>query len=126
VKQEHTSKATSILTTKSTYRNLSAQRLSERTVLHRHICEFVFVRLLTRVKECGIIHKNFVVLSVIPRSLRVEVASFPGCLTISAGKDLPTFRESVSKYYPSLRYSLPEDLSDRPHSCQNQKKTAKN
>jgi hypothetical protein len=32
VKQQHTSTATSILTTKSTYRNLSAQRLSERTV----------------------------------------------------------------------------------------------
>jgi hypothetical protein len=33
VKQQHTSTATSILTTKSTYRSLSAQRLSERTVL---------------------------------------------------------------------------------------------
>jgi hypothetical protein len=32
VKQQHTSTATSILTTESTYRNLSAQRLSERTV----------------------------------------------------------------------------------------------
>jgi hypothetical protein len=32
VKQQHTSTATSILTTKSTYRSLSAQRLSERTV----------------------------------------------------------------------------------------------
>jgi hypothetical protein len=35
VKQQHTSTATSILTTKSTYRNLSAQRLSERTVLQQ-------------------------------------------------------------------------------------------
>jgi hypothetical protein len=33
VKQQHTSTAISILTTKSTYRSLSAQRLSERTVL---------------------------------------------------------------------------------------------
>jgi hypothetical protein len=33
VKQQHTSTTTSILTTKSTYRSLSAQRLSERTVL---------------------------------------------------------------------------------------------
>jgi hypothetical protein len=32
VKQQHTSTATSILTTKSTYRSLTAQRLSERTV----------------------------------------------------------------------------------------------
>jgi hypothetical protein len=32
VKQQHTSTATSILTTKSTYRSLSAQRLSERNV----------------------------------------------------------------------------------------------
>jgi hypothetical protein len=32
VKQQHTSTATSILTTKSTYRSPSAQRLSERTV----------------------------------------------------------------------------------------------
>ena len=31
--QQHTSTATSILTTKSTYHSLSAQRLSERTVL---------------------------------------------------------------------------------------------
>jgi hypothetical protein len=34
VKHQHTSTATSILTTKSTYRSLTAQRLSERT-LHR-------------------------------------------------------------------------------------------
>jgi hypothetical protein len=34
VKQQHTSTATSILTTKSTYRSLSAQRLSERTVIY--------------------------------------------------------------------------------------------
>jgi hypothetical protein len=33
VKQQHTSTASSILTTKSTYRGLSAQRLTERTVL---------------------------------------------------------------------------------------------
>jgi hypothetical protein len=33
VKQHHTSTATSILTTKSTHRSLSAQRLSERTIL---------------------------------------------------------------------------------------------
>jgi hypothetical protein len=33
VKQQHTSTATSVLTTKSTYRSLSAQRLSESTVL---------------------------------------------------------------------------------------------
>jgi hypothetical protein len=32
VKQQHTSRATLILTTKFTYRSLSAQRLSERTV----------------------------------------------------------------------------------------------
>jgi hypothetical protein len=32
VKQQHTSTATSMLTTYSTYRSLSAQRLSERTV----------------------------------------------------------------------------------------------
>jgi hypothetical protein len=36
VKQQHTATATSILTTKSTCRNLSAQRLSERTVLHTY------------------------------------------------------------------------------------------
>jgi hypothetical protein len=35
VKKQHTSTATSILTTKSTYRSLSAQRLSERQVLRR-------------------------------------------------------------------------------------------
>jgi hypothetical protein len=33
VKQQHTATGTSILTTKSTYRSLSAQRLSEHTVL---------------------------------------------------------------------------------------------
>jgi hypothetical protein len=33
VKQQHTSTATSILTTKSRYRSLSAQRISELTVL---------------------------------------------------------------------------------------------
>jgi hypothetical protein len=33
VKQQHASTTTSILTTKSTYRSLSAQRLSERTVV---------------------------------------------------------------------------------------------
>jgi uncharacterized protein YcbK (DUF882 family) len=36
VKQQRTSKATSLLTTTSTYRSLSAQRLSERTVYVAH------------------------------------------------------------------------------------------
>jgi hypothetical protein len=40
VKQQHTSTATSILITKSTYRSLSAQRLSERTVEKEEVpCE---------------------------------------------------------------------------------------
>jgi hypothetical protein len=37
VKQQHTSTATSILTTKSTYSSLSAQRLSERTLLDAYM-----------------------------------------------------------------------------------------
>jgi hypothetical protein len=37
VKQQHTSTATSTLKTKSTYRSLSAQRHSERTVLQHYI-----------------------------------------------------------------------------------------
>jgi hypothetical protein len=116
MKQQHTSTATSILTTKSTYRSLSEQRLFDRTVL--------YVCLLTCVKECGIILKNVVLLSVIPRNIRIEVASFLGCFAISAGKYFPTFRESVRKCYPSISYSLPEELSVHSHSCQN-KKTAK-
>jgi hypothetical protein len=41
VKQQHTSTSTSILTNKSTYRSLSAQRLSERTI---HIYILVLCR----------------------------------------------------------------------------------
>jgi hypothetical protein len=41
VKQQHTAMAISILTTKSTYCSLSAQRLSKHTVLH--ILDFLFI-----------------------------------------------------------------------------------
>jgi len=37
-------------------------------------------------------------LIVIPHSLKVEVSSFMGSFAMSAGKDLSTFRRSVSKY----------------------------
>jgi hypothetical protein len=66
-----------------------------------------------------------VLLSVTPRSISIEVSSFLRCFAISAGKDLPTFRESISKCYPSISYSLPEELSVHSHSCRNKKKTAK-
>jgi hypothetical protein len=69
--------------------------------------------------------KHVVLLSVIPRSIRVEVVSFLRYFAISAGKDLPTFRERISKCYPSICYSLPDELSVHSQSCQKKKELPK-
>jgi hypothetical protein len=51
VKQQHTSTATSILTTKSTYRSLSAQRLSKHTVV---TCSFTWPHYAPPCSHCSL------------------------------------------------------------------------
>jgi len=56
-----------------------------------------FARLLTRGKEGGMFLKNVAFLMLF-HVVCVEVSSFLGCFAMSAGKDLLTFRRSVSMY----------------------------